>query len=595
MNYLVVFDSKNLIKFLKKNSKDNLVIICADNLELDSEIVTGVDILRLRNFPDEESKLSCLNFTNSYLNKENVELVDISINNIYEYFVLPLNKLLYLIRENVKKDDKIILFGGNSKVKLPLFYGVKTAEFPRNFFIERADVFNPFLYEALNDKNNVHYYQDSIFRVSIKYFLRLLSLFTITYGGTLIKYIVGVIRTINMAKSSCDLPRLILPVRSNTQFDFADSITKFLHYNDSKVKPVILYYEMLTGKNYLSRVLSHPTEVTSLFNFRDLPYVLLYPVLLVVDVIKSLIKNREYRKINLGFSNYKYSLDINILKLDAFSSAHVSLYNGLLGRYLARIRKKNANDFSLLSTEMLGQQAFIERYCSDKHNVRFYNVQTCAVSDTYYPVKVVGNKTFCLSELDAKSFNEKGMNNFGNAEYIGDLKYLDSSVNNIFDVNLTTILFGTQPYEVEQSIDLLKIIIKIKPSETNVVIRLHPRDSKKNYTEFINDYDVTFDSDTLKTSLVNASLLVTRTSSIIYDAVQYGVPFVSCLLSDFDRSVEMDLLKYEEFTINEPREIMEIMCNYKDYFDLQKLMLTKKDISKLSDSSILYNLESDFL
>ena len=517
--------------------------------------------------PEHSDKKACSIFTREF--QKNLFLQNFSsdiepnINGVYEYVITSINNILFTISKLIGEGDEIHLLGGNSKVKVAACYAIKSPEFNRNVFIDRADVLNPFLYQALMARCiDVKFKEDSIIYTALKYTIRVFLLFCYSYIFTFKKYVVNCFKVKDKRDVSFDNLSgkfILFPVRSNPQLDFVDSIAKQLITTSSDAKPLILYYEMLMGGAFYERFKSAPYSCISLFKFRYIVNLFLLPFLISVNALRLYRSLRKRPSLKLEFEGFKYDVPLNYLVFENLASPHLFFYQKLLTKTVNLLKsKKSVNIIGICSTEMVGTQAFIERYVSDRHRLTMVNIQTSAVFDSYYPVKVVGDKTLCLTSRFADNFNRVGISNKGVAKFIGHLKFM--SLNSKCESLITEpreILYASQPYEPEVTTEFLIQLSKWLSANmpaTKLRLRLHPRDNISYYSD-IDNINFVPAGETIAESIRKTSLLLTRTSSVVLDAVGNKTPYLVCKLSHFDFNVQLPFLEQPEFAISSLNEL----------------------------------------
>ena len=243
---------------------------------------------------------------------------------------------------------------------------------------------------------------------------------------------------------------------------------------------------------------------------------------------------------------------------------------------------------------MIGQQAFIERSVSKKHSLNINNIQTSVVYEQFYPIKAVADHTLCLSSNYAKNFNEAGINNKGTAVFIGTLKYLSSTpISSDNNESLKSILYATQPYEPSLSYELLSELscwLNTHMQSVTLRVRLHPRDDISNYV-LLKNVEIVSNTETISESIKNSSLVLTRTSSVVLDAVGYKIPYIICKLSNFDFKVDLPYLKIPELSVFNCQELISKVSQFNELSRSYKEIILQqenesKELAPTADESI---------
>jgi hypothetical protein len=597
--YLIVADST--FSKLPKNTEATLIV--DDAIVVPDLIKKRFKVIPIKSCSKQADHDACTIFTekfekNDLLSRYSSD-IEPHINGIYEYVISSINNILFTIESVATEQDVICLIGGHHKLRIGACYAVKSPEFNQNVFFDRADVLNPFLFEALKSSNKrVKYHQSFLITTLFKYVARVVLLFCYSFLFTLKKYIVGCINTkdkqFNIFKNN-DSDYILFPVRSNPQFDFASSIAQSIVSSGSKIKPLVLYYEMLMGAPFYSRLSNTTYPYISLFRYEYILTLLFLPISIMSNVVKLYLSLRKQPSLLLFSEGYSYSLPLSYLVFENLAAPQVYFYEKLLDKIISSLSDNhNINIHGVCSTEMIGTQAFVERAVTLKYRLKIVNIQTSVVYDNYYPVKAVGNKTFCLSEKTASNFNEVGINNKGHAEFIGKLKYLTSNEvpsNKVLSNKvrgLTIILYASQPYEPELTCQfLLELSHWLNENRKTVKlrVRLHPRDNIAHYSALKN-VEFVLNDETIAESIKSASLVLTRTSSVVLDAIGYKIPYFVCKLSNFDLNVNLPFLKHAELTVSTAKELTtkllefhRVTTMYQEYIERQEESENKKVFS----------------
>lgn len=565
MKYFVILDELAFSR-LPVLSAEKMCLVIDDVLTVPEIISNKFEIYHISKLPESLEIQSCESYTKSYERHGDIDLyeecVEPHINGIYEYVVSKVNSIIYTLDVLIDVNDQVVLIGGNKNFKIASYYGVKSPEFNRNTFINRGEILNPLLFDALSVKCSVNYVEDPLISVAVKYFFRINLLYFFSYFLSLFKFISGCIKSND--KNGFDKLKnkrcVIFPVRSNPQFDYVDSVAKSISEAESDIHAVVVYSEMLLGKSFFSRIVNPLYSVISLFKVKYIYLFLLLPFEMLLQSIKSYYDLKKYSPVIVNFSDFSYSLSLRFLSFENMAFPHVYLYRKLLGRAVQEIVKKKCfYNVTMCSTEMIGIQAFLERSIGVAYLHKFSNIQTAAISGNYYPIKVVGDNTFCISESDSNNFNTHGIDNKGVARYIGALKYLGGSNQNVGNGVLKTILFATQPYESQltfQFLEELSYWIKSNSLDVKLRIRIHPRDDIRFY-DLLSGVEFVSDTETVVQSVLTSSLVLTRTSSVVLDAIALKVPFVVCKLSNFDRNMDVNYLNYTNLSVSCVEELID--------------------------------------
>jgi len=587
--YIVVDESS--FKKISRDEKDlSKITIIVDNvIPIPAVIAERCKIVPLIKSPEPLDRRSCDIFTREFQRNGDFRRysVDIEphINGIYEYVVSSINDILFTLESVVELNDEIFLSGGNRNLKISACYAVKSPEFNKNVFFNRADVINPLLYEALARNNkNVFYYESAFIYSFSKYLLRIVALFGYSYLATLIKYIVGCCKTrdhIAPLTNEEESNYIIFPVRSNPQVDYADSVARKMEASEGILKPIIFYYEMLLGKSFNHRFINCNYSFVTLFKYKYIGMLILLPILTACNMVLCYSFLKRKPPLSLVSGPYVYKMPLSFLAFENFAAPHIYFYEVVLKKCIAKFgSKKDTNISGVCSTEMIGQQVFVERSVAQSQSLRFNNIQTSVVHRQNYPIKAVGDHTLCLSKNYADNFTQAGIANKGRAIYIGELKYLSSeSINNKGNNSLKIILYASQPYEPSLSQDFLRELSSWLRDNMPLVrlrLRIHPRDNVSNYS-LLKDVEIVPNKETVAESVNNASLVLTRTSSVIIDAIGFRVPYILCKLSNIDLQVDQ-YMRIPELSVFNCQELVNKLGQFKVLADWYNLHLLEKDV-----------------
>ena len=527
-----------------------VVLLVDDNVQLPVELLKNYTVKAVKEIPYVEESSLCREFTKKYESLDTTNryenVLEGHINGVYEYFISPLNNIIFTLERLLEVDDSVVLYGGNKFFKVAPYYAIKSAEFNKNIFFRRSDVFSPFLYEALTSRYQVKYIDDAYFFTLSRYFLRVTCLFLFSYIKTVVKYL-SRIKFKRQANIFFDVTRsktIVFPVRCNAHMDYVEPIaTSILKYSDKL--PIILSYEMLMGSDFSVRLEKSKLPCISLFNFLWLPLLLFSPFLMLKNLFF------QYRQFNamgskrFGVRGLSYSIEFSHIAYENFLVPHVFIYSALLKKAIHKLSASDEfNVCSVCSSEMIGLQSFVERKVSKDNGFSFYNLQVAALSKHTHPVKVVGDKLFCLDAGSELSLNATGIRNKGKAVFVGQLKYLKPEFKPAESKELVSILYATQPYETEITVSFLKVLIdwvETQKKEVKIRIRVHPRDNANFYKTLAN-VELISNTETVVESVEKSSLVLSRTSSVLFDSLNLNVPFLACIFSNLDEKINLEVL-----------------------------------------------------
>lgn len=243
----------------------------------------------------------------------------------------------------------------------------------------------------------------------------------------------------------------------------------------------------------------------------------------------------------------------------AGSYIHTAIYklhynsDNLSIRYYVRLLNKllncTKNDSRMLSLEQVSPQAYYDQEIFSNGDRCVAGLQTTLIERKQHYRLSYFNKFHMLNIDDYQYFKELE----DSASYIGSYEYSyltglritscnkDSKINNV--------IILTQPYSVEKSVQhfdaAIDSIRKSKRFSTSTIeVILHPRDNEQQYECLKEKYKVKIEKscDKLYEKMSVSGLIVTRTSSLINDAIVLNIPTVAINIEDEDRKLETGYL-----------------------------------------------------
>jgi len=545
MKFFVIID-ESAFKYI--NSDEKGVLIINDNVTIPSSF-EKFRAINLCEISEEEDKSLCSNFTRSFFSFSNKNCFDEfllpHVNGIYEYVITLLYRVNKTINLYIGNNDEVVLLGGSRRILSPCYYGIKSPEFRRSTFINLSEVVNPFLFQINKNKNKVTYREENYHKCLFRRIFRSFLLFTASSLLTFFKYFLRLCTKKNTRVEYIfhSEKTLLFPLRSKVQCDLFNSVYKMFNGTGGcSVVPV--YYEMLLGKPFIDYISDDVVYIISLFKTKLIPVLLVSPLNHIVGICKGNIELCNNDRVTISLVDFSIDFEMSVVLNENLKFPHLCIYRKLLNKALEDYALSK-NEVVLCSTELIGIQTFLERGVALKNKIKFLNIQTVAASAAYYPVKVIGSKMFCLSSSDATNFNKKGINNFGESFFVGNLKYPMVSAEGYCKdhVNpgskIKNILFATQPYEQMITICFLReLLLFAKPRDMAVTIRVHPRDDMDLY-KCLDGVLFAPESENVMNSVKKCDLLLTRTSSVIYDAIALGKDYYFCHLSNFDLKAKL--------------------------------------------------------
>lgn len=570
MKFFVIID-ESAFKYI--NSDEQGVLIINDNVTIPN-CFEKFRTINLCEISEEEDKGLCSNFTRSYFSFSNKNCFDEfllpHVNGIYEYVITLLYRVNKTINLYIGNNDEVVLLGGSRRILSPCYYGIKSAEFRRSTFINLSEVINPFLFQINKNKNKVTYREENYHKCLFRRIFRSFLLFTASYLLTFFKYFLRLYNEKNI-KFECIFhseKTLLFPLRSKVQCDLFNSVYKMFNGTGGcNVVPV--YYEMLLGKPFVDYISDDVVYIISLFKTKLIPVLLVSPLNHIIGIFKGNMELCKSDRVTISLADFTIDFEMSVVLNENVNFPHLCIYREMLNKVVENY-SLSRKEVVLCSTELIGIQTFLERGVALKNNVKFLNIQTVAASAAYYPVKVIGSKMFCLSSSDAINFNKKGINNFGESFFVGNLKYPMPTARGYCrdrvnpEKKIKNILFATQPYEQMITMCFLReLLLFAKPRDIAVTIRVHPRDDIDLY-KCLDGVLFSPESENVMNSVEKCDLLLTRTSSVIYDAIALGKDYYFCHLSNFDLKARLAFSDENNYRV------------IRSFYQLSELLIAKK-------------------
>jgi|GEM_PF-6392635 len=215
----------------------------------------------------------------------------------------------------------------------------------------------------------------------------------------------------------------------------------------------------------------------------------------------------------------------------------VVLYKNILRRLL--LERSPAN---LINFELVGRMAGLEALAAREVGVQSHSIQTALVSAIAQPVFPFSDKFYADGAIGKGVIEDIGFVKKGKVVFDGSILEMKKQKN---PAKFKSIGYFTQPYESFETIDILNILASwAKSQKSNLIIKLHPRDSLERYKDFLlrNDFITVFRGSDVQELIDTSDLVVTRTSSVAKEALAAGCPLILTLWSSLDRNVRADYL-----------------------------------------------------
>ncbi|MGB6127786.1 MAG: hypothetical protein WBG30_03465 [Psychrilyobacter sp.] len=514
MQCLVLLNSEKEMKYLKK-IKGDIVILTTSRI-VAKQIKNSIYIDVFSNEYEENLISETLIFfekLQKYFSKEEYETyIYPNINMFYMKIIKPIFNVIEKMKEIIefKEIEKIFLLGGNPK-KEHIFFNFGEGETIKSKFYERSYFLN--YYIAMYFKHQEVIFLKTSHTNSIKFIERdILKLIRILMIISKKKY-----RKLKKIKKE---KKVVFHLRTSTQQDTLKNLILEAKKRQLKV------YELI-DKNTISKpfnALTSKIEILEFVSFKEI----------ILAIIKTLRTPKQNK--NIQIKGIEFSIE-EIRK-------ELSIY------YFENLLKKMSykNIFSksdiLVNTEVINQRAACDVLFTIEKNVKVYTIQHVLFGFYNLPKYDWSREIFCWDISTSKELNK--LNSVDTFSYLGPTMY-DNYYNSYKQANkkLKYCIF-TQPDSFSKDYKvILREINKLKTDKIEFFLKLHPRDTIKNYRE--NMSNITLIEGTIDEILTKIDLTISIHSSVLNQSIIVGVPTLTLhgSIDDYMKSVkEAEFLKY---------------------------------------------------
>jgi len=532
-----------------------------DNYNFDDSIY--IDLKNIDLFEDEYNLSSFSDkFADIIHNEFKDTVYTISINDIYFHLLKKIYMLIEYINKILNSNviEKIVLFGGNEKFRYLPFYFSESIEDGKKFLHKTHWFYNKILFDTFNQKVKISFIKkDNLFKLNIIKKVRQFSLFYITSFFIIVKHIKQIFnfsKKINLKRNI----NTIIPIRTIHQARFVFPLLREM----KKDSFIVLFYEGLRAKNvYEFLAENKDIKIYSFYTCKNFIKTLYF----IFKEFFILLKFNRMNKKNLTIKLNDISLILP--KEEFFLETHTIPYFRLYENFLSDFFKEHLiNAQTILSTEMMGKEAFIESSVAKKNNIELIQFQTAMFEPKPLPIFPIGDKFLANSLNNKKSLSTIGSIKNGKVDFLGLFRFSNILENNLlkFDKKIKKILYATQPHELESNKSILynlnDYILKYNKS-VKIIVKLHPRDNKKNYYDFTDNQNfeiiskIDVDLDSL---ILDVDVVISRFSTILQESLILGTPYIACLFSDLDKKIENDYL-YDKLTVSTFDDLFKELSN----------------------------------
>lgn len=215
------------------------------------------------------------------------------------------------------------------------------------------------------------------------------------------------------------------------------------------------------------------------------------------------------------------------------------LYKGVLAALVGRLSPRK-----LVGFELVGRAASFEAEAARAANARVEAIQVATIANRAHPIFPFADIFHADSPETARYLSTIAPSGDGKVRYSGAIEALAPPQ---IAGKIERIALFTQPYETTETLALLEEVCGwAVQNDAKVCIRPHPRDDASYYMAILARFGETAFLDTAidaSEKILWSQVCITRTSSVAKAALAKGRPPLICLLSDFDRGIDMDMIK----------------------------------------------------
>lgn len=268
------------------------------------------------------------------------------------------------------------------------------------------------------------------------------------------------------------------------------------------------------------------------------------------------------------------------------------IYNELIGHMIDYNER-------VVSFSMKGRYSYFEHIACKKKGCEHIIVQTANLTSFPSAIFPLSNYFYANSMTSLEVIKNNGLTTNGTVSYEGcpeHLKKYDLSSDDF----IKRITFFTQPYDIETNILIINVMLDwCFINKVDFILKLHPRDSEKNYGDILehNKNKIILDNNRYSYDAIRKTdLVVSRTSGVLDEALAEGVPFISCLFTHYDRKIGSGLIKTildNKHMATKPEQLTFLLNNIslvrKRCENIQFKIFLGKDINNLTNYIIGYS------
>jgi hypothetical protein len=262
-----------------------------------------------------------------------------------------------------------------------------------------------------------------------------------------------------------------------------------------------------------------------------------------IAIVSLLLRSSRSIKKNAELMGLKLPLR-SLLQEMLISYYDAIIYSSAVKKYISN----SGNIKAIVTAETFTQYPYVlKSSLSDNKKIKLVQVANGAL-DILPNVKFVFADRLAITSHsvfdDYQNLHPKEKNKM---VYWGDTKKVAQSVMN--KQNFQKVLFFSQPYEFESQNRILYFLHQYSSlTGIKVSVKLHPRDTQTRKTVVRLGFEIVETSSLFNEYIREYDLAITRTSSIFKDIILSGVPFISVLFSEVEKSTNIEFIRPEYFT-----------------------------------------------
>ncbi|WP_144393548.1 hypothetical protein [Pleionea sediminis] len=424
------------------------------------------------------------------------------VNDWFKFLFIEFLQVVTLLDE--LNYSSVHLYGGHSSCSFVSVYLAANTEVSRPLLSSRARMLNPLIAQWVKSKgqeSKLYWKKEGIFMLRLVKWIRNFALLTIT--------------SFNLFSSVQFSKRRTFAAKQAAIFRTGDQL-KNIEY----LKNTVTGIELVRGPGF-GKIQSE--QYTSLIGVQEI-------VLSLFDFIAWKIK--ELFCLDSLVSLTVLNGEIKLSKKTLLSESSCLLTSFAYYRGLKRFLDLGSYS-RVYSLEMTSRYALIDACVTAKRDIELVGLQTISIGNLYVPKFPAQDLLFAKSRVDNLLLQKLYKN--ARIEYIGSFT-LSSLVERCDSEELDkSVIFYTQPYGINDNVNIVKSVLKELPDEWKLIIRNHPRDSY-NY-ETISDR-IALDTESFYLNgLIKARVVISKTSSILVEAIELQKKVIPVAIDAYSQSI----------------------------------------------------------